>query len=162
MHPVLDPFLEYEETHSEYLNNQIFVFVSFMNEGKMDAEKKDHLVQHNRVFKCGWTRAPTCRVLTTSCILARPRSRKLSIRSPSINPVACSVLRSVWKDLQVPRSQGKSIQGCCAAWRSHFTHNITYFTLGTVNKYSVFWGGSLIKTALFRRAVSQSGSRTGL
>lgn len=52
---------------------------------------------------------PTCRVLTTSCILARPRSRKLSIRSPSINPVACSVFRSVWKDLQVAPSQGENI-----------------------------------------------------
>ena len=78
----------------------------------------------------GWTQAPTCRVLTTSCILARPRSRKLSIRSPSMNPVACSVFRSVWKDLQVPRSQGKSIQGSCFARGSIFRYNIKYLTSG--------------------------------
>ena len=72
------------------------------------------MTRRNHVlFVDGWWRwAPTWRVLTTSCILARPRSRKLSIRSPSMNPVACSVLRSVWKDLQVVQGQGKSIQGC--------------------------------------------------
>lgn len=119
---------------------------------KKDAHKmnKSHFIWFN-IYKCwcGWTRALTCRVLTTSCILARPRSRKLSIRSPSMNPVACSVLRSVWKDLQVQCSQGKSTQGGCLAWGLHFRHNITYFYLRhTLEISSMMW--SLMKTALLR------------
>lgn len=80
---------------------------------------------------CACGAPPTCRVLTTSCIFARPRSRKLSIRSPSMNPVACSVFRSVWKDLQVLHSQGKSIQGCdcwCPARGLHLRYNNTVFS----------------------------------
>lgn len=37
----------------------------------------------------------TCRFATTSCILGRLISRKLSIKSPSMKPVAGSVFRSV-------------------------------------------------------------------
>lgn len=67
----------------------------------MHSESSRHCVTFHLPYHSTRQKSFTCRVLTTSCILARPRSRKLSIRSPSIKPVACSVFRSVWKDLQV-------------------------------------------------------------
>lgn len=78
----------------------------------------------------------TCKPFTVSCILSLFRSRKLSIKSPSMKPSQASVFLSVWKDRQLHTRQGTEYNTSWPKSTSAPNLSVPLFLLITINQQS--------------------------